>query len=774
MNKKSSTTLLQSIQRSLEQAGRFNSNDMEAPAAILWPDPEEQWLPLIHHLIPLMDNLFILGEYNIEKRTGPAIWLRCIVDRTLVDIQCPQDKIPVLYLPKLSRQDLRAGEECPDLLKPLVELQYRGTVWTQKNGRDWTVETFMVSEDGLGLEVAHDKQTRISMLGSLEQLATTPVSRLWDKKLEAEDFDKLMTTDTPRDILSWMNQPKEMRENWGQNVWNAFVSRCKADYELDPEKYGEFVAAEKLGRQTEDTWKGIWQRFKEAPVLYPNIAILLKQAKPVGELIFDNEPWPDENEKEEALLREELRAFDKLNPAEAREKVMSLEKGHGYRRDWVWAQLGHSKCAQALIWLNMLAQNTETTIGGETPEEMVTVYMKTGYQADIAMLKALNAVPSTEDFKAVKTALRTLYLPWLEQTAQHFQQLVLKAPLNKGKQNIKSKTCWLFVDGLCYHLAVLLKELLEKRNFNVSLKHQWAALPTVTATSKTAISPISNQFKGNELGENFSPVLKSDQSYNSERFKKTLAENGYQVIESTDIGEPTKENSIGWTEWGKFDELGHDLGIKLVSQIDDQFEQLLYRIHELLLAGWKNIHLVTDHGWLLIPDGSPKVDLPKYLLKSRWARCAAIKVDSHIEMPKTQWHWNKNEYFVFAPGIHCFEKGYEFSHGGVSLQECLIPEMDISLGDNKPDIVIHVKNVQWVGLRCRIEINPAEHIKVDLRTRPNDPASSITTPKDIDEQGYTSLLVEDDSLQGTVVSLVFLDSTGQMVSKQITSVGGEQ
>jgi hypothetical protein len=36
----------------------------------------------------------------------------------------------------------------------VVELQYRGTMWTQLNGKDWKVEAFLVSENGgLGLEV---------------------------------------------------------------------------------------------------------------------------------------------------------------------------------------------------------------------------------------------------------------------------------------------------------------------------------------------------------------------------------------------------------------------------------------------------------------------------------------------------------------------------------------------------------------------------------------------------------------------------------------------
>ena len=44
----------------------------------------------------------------------------------------------------------------------------------------------------------------------------------------------------------------------------------------------------------------------------------------------------------------------------------------------------------------------------------------------------------------------------------------------------------------------------------------------------------------------------------------------------------------------------------------------------LLEAGWTSVRIVTDHGWLYLPEGLPKVDLPKHLTLSRWARCAVI------------------------------------------------------------------------------------------------------------------------------------------------------
>ena len=155
---------------------RYNPNDVVRPCAILWTDQDAQWQPIVPRLRQMLPHLLALGEYQPDQRTGPAIWLRSAVDRALPDIELPEDKPPILYLPLVSRQKLRAVQECPDNLKPLVELQFRGVCWTQTNGKDWTVEAFLVSEDGgLGLDLAHDLSTRQAMLGALEELAATSV-----------------------------------------------------------------------------------------------------------------------------------------------------------------------------------------------------------------------------------------------------------------------------------------------------------------------------------------------------------------------------------------------------------------------------------------------------------------------------------------------------------------------------------------------------------------------------------------------------------------------
>ena len=117
------TTLMDAICQSLARGARHQPGAEEKPAAILWTDAKGEWKPLLPLLRERLPQLLMLGPYDPRKRTGPAIWLKCAIARTLDDLDLPEDKVPIIYMPEVSRQSLRAGDECPRYLQPLVELQ---------------------------------------------------------------------------------------------------------------------------------------------------------------------------------------------------------------------------------------------------------------------------------------------------------------------------------------------------------------------------------------------------------------------------------------------------------------------------------------------------------------------------------------------------------------------------------------------------------------------------------------------------------------------------
>jgi hypothetical protein len=145
------------LAKAVRRTADFDPGLQVRPACILWPDGERQWEAAIPALQKDIPELLVLGAYDPKSRTGPAIWLRCAIERQTDDVSMPGDRTPILYLPGFTRYDLRPVESCPEPLVPLAELQYRGTIWSQLNGKDWTITAFLRSgEGGLGLDVAQD------------------------------------------------------------------------------------------------------------------------------------------------------------------------------------------------------------------------------------------------------------------------------------------------------------------------------------------------------------------------------------------------------------------------------------------------------------------------------------------------------------------------------------------------------------------------------------------------------------------------------------------
>ena len=109
---------------------------------------------------------------HLTRTTGPAYWLRCIIARKIPHPSLQDGQVPVLYLPGHSRSEFRIMESCPPKLQPLAELQYRGILWSQRNGKDWTIGALLQSkEGGLGIDVGLDTSTKEALQRSLLKLA---------------------------------------------------------------------------------------------------------------------------------------------------------------------------------------------------------------------------------------------------------------------------------------------------------------------------------------------------------------------------------------------------------------------------------------------------------------------------------------------------------------------------------------------------------------------------------------------------------------------------
>lgn len=781
-------TILDSLQAALLDAGRFNKGAQTKPSAVLWTDADGQWFPALLLLQSAGFPVFSLGRYDAAACRGPAIWLKCAVAGAIEGLPV-SDTTPVIYLPGVSRADLRAIESCPRELQPLAELQYRGVFWSQANAKDWTVNAFLASKNGgLGLDVAQDKATQDAIVSALKDgvFFHRMVEELQGRLIDAPWLDSLLAPNHTRDILVWLNDPTTAKAQWSDARWDVFAKRCKKDFGIVTESDGPLAAAERLAAR-QSNWATVWELYADSYTSFPAVeGLLAKVQPPQSKGLFDdpNEVagYPRANHEAEAALRTQLNGCAAMTPEQVRVAITDAEKEHGCRRDWLWARMGFAPLAQALKHLAEVAVFSAQLPGGASVAQMAVKYRESGWRVDAAALSALAAVQAKVDADAVGIALRVLYVPWLEETARRFQELV-KAEGGLGPQlpgagvgpmagdTQADGVCTVFVDGLRYDVAMRLKERLTSLG-TVEVTAGWTSMPSVTASGKAWVSPVAALVSGSKEDIDFQPdVASSGKPLSAQNFRKLLADQGFQVLDKHQSGE---HGGRAWVECGDLDHYGHEHGLRLAGDLESQLRQIVERLAELRDAGWRRFRIVTDHGWLLVPGGLPKTQLSKFEAETRWGRCAVLKDSSHGTPLTFGWDWCKDVQLAFAPGISSFIAGAEYAHGGLTLQECLVPVLDVQVdGVGKVAANVVINSATWKRMRCTVEVTPGiSGLSVDIRTKAAQASSSLLNKVKPVEGGKTSVFVEDDEHIGTAAVVVVLDASGTVVQKASTMVGG--
>lgn len=768
-------TLLDGVLAALRRAADYNQNDKVAPDCILWPDELGEWKALLPALQTAHGAVLSLGDYSPEAWAGPAIWLRTVIERQHDGSALPRGVMPVLYLPGVGRGDLRDAGDSPPHIQPLAELLYRGCVFVGPSQRDWTVVSFLrASEPGLGLDVAADDKTARAAIRSLEVLAKTPTQRLVGKHLDADEFDKLLIDDLPGQVLRWLDDQSRAEGAWTQAQRQAFRDASNAQLGWDCDGDGPLAASELLAARKHG-WQHIWKRFTEAPRQYPCIPALLDRTAPSGvATVATAAIWPSHDIKLEATLRKDLLHLDGEPATQAGAALVDLERDHRPRRDFVWAQLGRAPLACALEHLAALAAATATPIPGGSAAAISEHHRTIGWRADLAALRSLAALRADEDVNAVQAALRSVYLPWLDDGATKLQKHLNDVPTLGQVRDAAvvpaPGDCILFADGLRFDIGELLVEALKGEGHSVQQTWRWAAMPTVTATCKPAVSPIAASLEGGGVDAEFLPhVTASGKPLTSTEFRARMDAAGVQALPKGATGDPTGR---GWTEHGDLDKHGHDEGWKLALRVDEQVFELQQRIKALFAAGWQRIRVVTDHGWLMCPGGLSKIELHKNLAQTKWSRCAMLQHDAVTHVGVAGWSWCAGVKIGLAPGASAFWAGNGYAHGGWSPQEAVLPVLEVRPAAATTNA--RIASVNWVRLRCNVDVQGASaSVHVDLRAKASDKATSLVGGGKKLDKDKCKLTVEDDAKEGTLAFIVIVAADGAVLAKQQTTVGGD-
>ncbi|MER9746157.1 BREX-1 system phosphatase PglZ type B [Mesorhizobium sp. M0140] len=757
------TTPLDALAAALHDTAGYNPGAESPPEAVLWCDPNSEFLALIPALRERLLELLTYGDYDPQTRTGPAVWLRAATVRAVPSIPLSEGVTPILYVPGVGREVLKGAEDCPALLQPLVWFTVAGNLFGHTNGKDWTLRAFLTSERGaLKLNVADDAVTRIALSDAALRFCAKPLEELKSKRWDADALNALLAPDLSADMLDWMDGALDATADPAR--FTAFASIADKQLKFDPRKLSPQDAAKRLA-QREGKWTEVWSRFASGTG-YGGVVGLLGAEEPTS--LFENvEAYPKQNLKGENELRDSLSKLGSLSAAEARTRIVEFDANHAWRRETVWAKRGEAPLAQALAFLSGIA--TAKPLPAHDGKALAESYAEDGAAVDGAAMRALAAAPRDVDRNAVSIALRAIYLPWLEEGANALQELIRVGGVKLAKPEAANKeaTTILFVDGLRMDLARDLRGLLAAEGLNVDLSWQWSGFPTVTATCKALVSPVASLLTGPPTTSDVLPWTGDGKPATKPVLYKLLESDGWET------GNSLLADTKLWTEAGRFDEDGHALGARLAGQLAAGIRDVADSVLQLVRAG-RRVRIVTDHGWLLMPGGLPKAALETGLAEpqGKRSRCAMVKPKAQTSYLQIPWSWNSDIFVAAATGAHSFYVGQEYAHGGVSPQECVLPVLDVAASGPQKADVAEIRT-RWEGLRLRVEASGGADLHVDLRLGGETSGPSlIKGVRVLDEKGKTSFLVGDDQ-EGQTVCLVVLDEGGKVLAHRLLTVGGE-
>ena len=165
------------------------------------------------------------------------------------------------------------------------------------------------------------------------------------------------------------------------------------------------------------------------------------------------------------------------------------------------------------------------------------------------------------------------------------------------------------------------------------------------------------------------------------------------------------------------DEQGHKVTAELpglAEQLVAKLRRAIERLHE---SGIPEVHVVTDHGFLLLPQdmvnglGKPPVLAAQVLGKRKDSRWCALKPDAPVtglvRLPLPV--GSESIVLGFPRGVRTLIATDEFLHGGLSLQETVIPHAvsRASFVPTRPRIEVTVTTEGLVGGTIPVILRPS-------------------------------------------------------------------
>jgi hypothetical protein len=618
---------------------------------------------------------------------------------------------------------------------------------------------------GLGLAVTGTQETLLALKAAMGKLLLQNLPALEPQTIDERFLNDLINPAPDETVLRWLTAPKQIQSEKGES-WASFVATTRTRFGVDLGKGPLDVAQKILASQSGDATYPLWEKYCAHWHSYPDAYDLFRNIAP-PDLLQGAERYPRENDADEKRLTDELLQAAGLEPVAAAAAVLKLEAQHAARRESIWARMGRAPLATALGSLAEVVRAFQQTQVGNTVAEAAKRYADAGWRVDAAARSAMVLAQQAGLEKPIYAVLEGLYRRWLERQAEAFQTLVKRDGYPHWTlPDVPDGAVVLFVDGLRLDLARELEVALAKdANLTTALEPGFTSVPSVTSSGKVWVSPVSSLAKGGN-GVGFEPKLPKG-AYTADKLRKTMEAEVYTLV---DTENPSFAYGKGWAEFpGDIDSDGHNKGLRLARAVGSHLEDLARTIHRLLAAAWKEVWVVTDHGWLLLPGCLPKAELPAKLTETKWGRCAVLKdAAPEHDWLMLPWSFDPAVRIALAPGISAFSSGREYDHGGLSPQESVVPFLRVQRKGpvaGQPRLMTATWNTRKTV--CSVVASDAVGLHLSLERL----GTAIGEAEGIGDDGKGRVIFEEvDDLLGEQVCLV-LRRDGQKIAEERLNFG---
>jgi len=269
-------------------------------------------------------------------------------------------------------------------------------------------------------------------------------------------------------------------------------------------------------------------------------------------------------------------------------------------------------------------------------------------------------------------AAGTLEVPGVPGVTSRLEHTLWKA---KGRRAV------VIVDALRYDCALAVRDQL--RGHAVEVEPVLAVLPTVTPVGMTALLPVGDggvtvEIKGNTIH----PRLNGKDTSVRDNRLALLRAFGADCRDITDV-EQSSEAPSGLGDllvvFGHedVDLIGHGQAESLIRHVHLEIDRLTRLVRKLHRWGYGSVHIVTDHGFILLDESKLPSEVPCdkdwcHVLKERFA---LVPASADLPLVRLPFAWDPEIRVAVPPGLAFFKAEKSFSHGGAAVQELIIPHL---------------------------------------------------------------------------------------------------